>query len=172
MARLSGFEPKAYRLGGGRSILLSYRRTTQGIIPKAYRICKAPFDMRTRVSKKLATRSFPPNTAGMFSRKRENSPPDRQSRSIRTRVRGAAAPLTTPRWVYRHSKASRVRRFFFVRFVLSGAKKPGRLCRRPGGYKVKLTSRKQRPQRRRCGRRPRCRTRRCRPGGWRRAHHR
>ncbi len=28
LARLAGFEPTACRLGGGRSILLSYRRTS------------------------------------------------------------------------------------------------------------------------------------------------
>ena len=46
LARLSGFEPKAYRLGGGRSILLSYRRTVHRIIPKAKGICKAFSDLR------------------------------------------------------------------------------------------------------------------------------
>jgi len=43
--------------------------------------------------------------AGMFSCKHENSPPDRQSRSIRIRVRGVVTPLTTPHGVYRQSGA-------------------------------------------------------------------
>ncbi len=34
MARLRGFEPPTYRLGGGRSILLSYRRICSYILAK------------------------------------------------------------------------------------------------------------------------------------------
>ncbi|MDD6040763.1 MAG: hypothetical protein PUD63_06140, partial [Clostridia bacterium] len=48
------------------------------------------------VSKKLASRSFPTETGGNVFGKAENSPPARQSRAIRTKVRRAAAPLTTP----------------------------------------------------------------------------
>ena len=40
LARLAGFEPTACRLGGGRSILLSYRRTSHVIISKHARLCK------------------------------------------------------------------------------------------------------------------------------------
>ena len=50
-----------------------------------------------------------PAFAGLFRQsdvfgKAENSPPARQSRAIRTKVRGAAAPLTTPDKVYRQSE--------------------------------------------------------------------
>ena len=41
LARPAGFEPTAYRLGGGRSILLSYGRTVHSIIPNAKQLCKA-----------------------------------------------------------------------------------------------------------------------------------
>ena len=41
VARPAGFEPTAYRLGGGRSILLSYGRTALVIIPKPAPVCKA-----------------------------------------------------------------------------------------------------------------------------------
>ena len=41
VARPAGFEPTAYRLGGGRSILLSYGRTVHSIIPNAKQLCKA-----------------------------------------------------------------------------------------------------------------------------------
>ena len=37
LARLRGFEPPTYRLGGGRSILLSYRRIESGHFPLRYR---------------------------------------------------------------------------------------------------------------------------------------
>ena len=40
LARLAGFEPTACRLGGGRSILLSYRRISHVIISKHARLCK------------------------------------------------------------------------------------------------------------------------------------
>ena len=33
---LSGFEPLAFRLGGGRSILLSYRNMVSGALPDHY----------------------------------------------------------------------------------------------------------------------------------------
>ena len=38
VAHLSGFEPKAFRLGGGRSILLSYRCTKQPLCTKYFTI--------------------------------------------------------------------------------------------------------------------------------------
>ena len=60
------------------------------------------------VNKKKARlwRSFPPGTVGMFPRKRGNSPPARQSRAIRMKIRGAAAPPIPPHRVYRQSESS------------------------------------------------------------------
>ncbi|MDD6040241.1 MAG: hypothetical protein PUD63_03450, partial [Clostridia bacterium] len=55
------------------------------------------------VSKNLASRSFPTENGGNVFGKAENSPPARQSRAIRTKVRGAAAPQTTPDKVFRQS---------------------------------------------------------------------
>ena len=49
------------------------------------------------MSKKLPSGSFPPNTAGMFSRKRENCPPDRVLRTanVSERLPTAGQPVDT-----------------------------------------------------------------------------
>ena len=83
-----------------------------------------------RVEKARLRRSFPPRGVGMFTRKRVNAPPDRQSRSIRIKIRGTAVPSIPPKgFFYSLKRPANAGRFYGVIRVQT-ADNPHRRCRR------------------------------------------